>query len=256
MGWYQDLPISTRGIPDFIRDYEIPLDDFEPATYKNFNDFFIRKFRSHVRAFVSDPQVFCAGAEARYLALENLKEETRFPVKGIRIRLQELLGSSDHARDFVGGTCVIARLCPVDYHRFHFGAQARALDYQVLHGDFHSVNPTALDVCPDLLFQNERQVTLLDSKTFGKHAMIEVGALGVGKIVQSVGNLTATQALFDKGQEKGYFLFGGSTVIWLFQKDKLRLDSDLLRYSAEGIETWIALGDSLGKSQEQAVDVK
>lgn len=256
MGLYQDSAYSTKAIPTFIENYQIPMQEFEEKKYSSFNDFFIRKFKPGLRPFSSDPGVFSAGAEARYLALENMTLDCHFPVKGIRINLEALLGSVDAATSFIGGTCLIARLCPVDYHRYHFGADCTLTQFTKMHGDYHSVNPVALKARPDLLFRNERQFSLLQSEIFGNHAMIEVGALGVGKIIQSA--FDSSDAIltpeniknplkFDKGQEKGYFLFGGSTVIWLFQAGRIRLSDDLIKNSAAGIETWVPLGGTLGE---------
>jgi phosphatidylserine decarboxylase len=110
------------------------------------------------------------------------------------------------------------------------------------------VNPVALETNPEIFLINERQVAILDTVDFGKVAMIEVGALGVGKIIQSAYQENDAHAVkFEKGAEKGYFLFGGSTVIWLLQKDKLKLSEDLRSNSLKGIETWIPLGDPLGE---------
>ncbi len=261
MGLYQDSAYSTKAIPTFIENYQIPMQEFEEKKYSSFNDFFIRKFKPGLRPFSSDPGVFSAGAEARYLALENMTLDCHFPVKGIRINLEALLGSADTATSFVGGTCLIARLCPVDYHRYHFGTNCSmsklGTSFKKIHGDYHSVNPVALKARPDLLIRNERHLTLLESELFGTHAMIEVGALGVGKIIQSAfdsSDIILTQEntkktlKFDKGQEKGYFLFGGSTVIWLFQAGSIRLSDDLIKNSAAGLETWVPLGDKIGST--------
>ena len=245
MGLYQDTKASAKAIPEFIKLYEIPMSEYEEQTYTSFNDFFIRKFRPGKRCFIADEDVFCAGAEARYLAVENLTAETRFPVKGIEINLAELLGPAVDAKDFLGGTLIIARLCPVDYHRFHFPVSGEQISFQELAGELDSVNPVALESLPKVLFKNERHVAIFENPVFGKIAMIEVGAMGVGRIIQE-GLAQEKQLKFDKGQEKGYFLFGGSTVIWVVQPERLQLDADLVRNSGQGIETWIPLGDRLG----------
>jgi len=135
---------------------------------------------------------------------------------------------------------MIARLCPVDYHRFHFPDDCKILDSYRIHGKFHSVNPVALAANGKVFLENERQVTILESDNFGKLAFIEVGAMCVGKIVQTY---AAGQAKFKRGAEKGYFLFGGSTVIILGEKDRWIPANDILENSEKGIEVLVPLGD-------------
>jgi phosphatidylserine decarboxylase len=247
MGAYENSALSRRQIDSFVEQYQINMDWYESKAYSSFNDFFIRKFKSGLRPFDPSPSVFSAGAEARYLAFENIQSSGKFFVKGIEIDLTELLRNSVLAQEFSDGTLLIARLCPVDYHRFHFGVEGRLDYFQQIRGELHSVNPVALAAIPDVFLKNERHVTVYTHPLFGRVAMIEVGALGVGKIVQSV-DLSSPHRLnhFVKGDEKGYFLFGGSTVIWLVQAGKLRLADDLLQNSRQGLETWIPLGDKLG----------
>jgi phosphatidylserine decarboxylase len=247
-GAYEDSTLSRSRIPDFIRQYEIRMEDFEESAYRNFNEFFIRKFKPGVRPFPASPRIFAAGAEARYLVFQNLRPRQRFPVKGIEIDLSELLGDTALASTFEGGSLLLARLCPVDYHRFHFPFTGKLIRHWRLEGRYHSVNPVAIAVDPRVFLENERQVSLLEHPHFGTTAMIEVGALGVGKIVQSAWSETTPLPFqFEMGQEKGYFLFGGSTVIWLVEKGKIEPGEDLLRNSAEGLETWVPLGQPLGE---------
>jgi phosphatidylserine decarboxylase len=247
-GAYEDSPLSRARIPAFIQQYGIHMEDFETVAYASFNEFFIRRFRPGKRPFSDAPGAFCAGAEARYLVFEDLQPTQTFRVKGIEIDLAGLLGDSGMASDFEGGSLFLARLCPVDYHRFHFPFSGKLLLQRRLKGRYHSVNPVAISVEPRVFLENERQVALLENPRFGRSAMIEVGALGVGKIVQSACPAGAPLPFqFEKGQEKGYFLFGGSTVIWLLQKGKIKPAADLLENSAEGLETWVPLGQPLGE---------
>ncbi len=247
-GAFEDSVLSRSKIDDFIRRYEIPMEEFEEAPYSTFNEFFIRRFKPGLRPFEKNSGIFCAGAEARYLAFENLKGSQVFPVKGIEIDLEVLLNDRDIAREFEGGSLLLARLCPVDYHRFHFPFEGTLTHFSRISGDYHSVNPAAFEAEPKVFLKNERQVSILEHSRFGRVAMIEVGALGVGKIVQSAFPIPLKSAVkFDRGAEKGYFLFGGSTVIWLVQKGKLKLSADLVENSARNLETWVPLGQALGE---------
>jgi phosphatidylserine decarboxylase len=138
---------------------------------------------------------------------------------------------------------LLARLCPVDYHRFHFPDNGQVVEDYRIHGLFHSVNPLALKVKPDIFIQNERHVTILDTENFGKLAYIEVGAICVGKIIQST-KLHPSKT-FSRGDEKGYFLFGGSTVIVLGEKGKWKPSVDIVDNTHQGIETYLHLGTSV-----------
>jgi phosphatidylserine decarboxylase len=249
MGAHEDSPRSVSKIDSFVKQYDIKMEDYEPQAFKSFNEFFIRKFKKEKRPFDSNPGVFCAGAEARYLAFENISANTRVKVKGIELSISELFGHNDEAKklgqEFDGGTVIIARLCPVDYHRYHFPCDGEVIRQYRVEGVLHSVNPVALSVKPEIFLINERQVCIFRNSLFGEVAMIEVGALGVGKIVQSY-----QDQKFVKGDEKGYFLFGGSTVIWVLKKGAITLAQDLLSNSSsssEILETWIPLGDKLGE---------
>ena len=248
MGWYESSRFSIKKIAPFIQNYEIKMEEYETTAYASFNDFFIRKFKSGLRPFSPSETVFAAGAEARYLLFQNLSAKTTLRVKGIDLQLTELIGEPQLASEFEGGNLIIARLCPVDYHRYHFPVSGTLTRHYTVSGELHSVNPVALKVKPDIFLKNERQVAILENPHFGKIAMIEVGALGVGKIIQSAYTQSTPLPLaITKGTEKGYFLFGGSTVIWVFQKNKFNPSADLLENSLKGLETWVQLGDSLSR---------
>jgi phosphatidylserine decarboxylase len=248
MGAIESSTMSKARIEPFIKQYQIPMEDYEPQKFNSFNEFFIRKFKAGKRPFNPSPQVFCAGAEARYLAFENISANTRVKVKGIEVSISELFGNTKEAhtlaQEFDGGTVIIARLCPVDYHRYHFPCSGEVIKQYRVEGVLHSVNPVALSVEPEIFLINERQVCIFNNSIFGNVAMIEVGALGVGKIIQSYAG-----SKFVKGDEKGYFLFGGSTVIWVLKKGIFTLAQDLATNCSakEILETWIPLGDTLGE---------
>ena len=259
IGAYEDSKASVSRIAPFIQQYEINMDEYEPQDFQSFNEFFIRKFKSGKRPFQSSTEVFCAGAEARYLAFENISANSRVKVKGIDVSISELFGHTKEAhalaQEFDGGTVIIARLCPVDYHRYHFPCSGKVLHQYRVGGLLHSVNPVALKTEPAVFLQNERQVCIFHNEQFGNVAMIEVGALGVGKIVQSYSDQDYVGSSFEKGDEKGYFLFGGSTVIWVLKKNTVQLAQDLTTNSTsneEIIETWIPLGDKLGELRRES----
>lgn len=246
-GSLQDSPSSKAKVAPFIKNFNINMDEFLPEEgrkisdpYSSFNKFFIRKFKPGKREFVSGEK-FPAPAEARYFGFDNNSDEVTFPVKGAYLRAKDLIASSDFAK-FENGPVVVARLCPVDYHRFHFPDDGNITRHYPVAGKLHSVNPIALQSRADIFITNERYVSILETKNFGTVAYIEVGATCVGKIVLSHDHNSS----FKRGDEKGYFLFGGSTVIILGEAGKWKLSDDLRDNSKKGIETYLHLGDEMG----------
>jgi phosphatidylserine decarboxylase len=248
-GVLQDSAASANKIPGFIKNFNINMDDYVPEDgrtmenpYSSFNQFFIRRFKDGKRPIEETPSLMPAFAEARYFAYESMTDEAKVPVKGQYMSAKALLAHSEWEDVFDEGPLLLARLCPVDYHRFHYPDNGKVLDFYELHGAYHSVNPIALKERPEIFHINERAVTILQTENFGKLAYIEVGATMVGKIVQST-DLKS----FKRGEEKGYFLFGGSTVIVLGEKGKWKPTDDLIKHTNEGMETWVPLGQKLAE---------
>jgi phosphatidylserine decarboxylase len=226
-------------VPEFIRKFRIPMGEYQEKEFTSFNDFFIRKFRPDARPFTQVSGELPAFAEARYYAFASTGPGQEFPVKGMSLSAEVMLGSAERARPFVGGPCLLARLCPVDYHRFHYPDDGTTIEQLRLPGRLHSVNPVALRYKGDILVTNERQVSLLETRNFGKLAYIEIGALCVGRIVQT----HPTDEPFKRGDEKGYFLFGGSSVAVLGEPGAWKPDQDLLEQTAMRRETLVRLGE-------------
>lgn len=249
LGLYHNSSLSRHKIPSFIREYSINMNEYLPEKYHDFNQFFIRKFTPQARIWNTDPSTMPAFCEARYFAYAQQNDSHTIPVKGQFLSAKSLLSSqlSKWSQYFDQGPLLLARLCPVDYHRFHFPDDGQLLDFQQIPGVLHSVNPKALKTFNDILCTNERHVSILQTKNFGKLAFIEVGALGVGKIIQNP--FQNNERTFTRGQEKGYFLFGGSTVIVLGENSgkSFRPDNDLLDNTFNKLETFIKLGDHLAK---------
>lgn len=249
-GHFQDQPSSHKKVRPFIQKFNIPIHEYEvgsrPAgkvedSYLSFNEFFIRKFKPGQRSFVQNPKKMPAFAEARYVGFKTITDELTFPVKGKHLTAQGMLANPQLAKVFEGGPLMVARLCPVDYHRYHYPDSGQVLEHYMIHGEYDSVNPLALKLKSDILIANERQVSVLETENFGKIAYIEVGAICVGKIVQS----HPWDKKFSRGDEKGYFLFGGSTVVILGEKGAWEPSQDILENTAKGVETYIKLGDEV-----------
>lgn len=248
-GSLQDLPFSRNKIVKFVNDFNINLDDFLPEDgrgaadpYSSFNQFFIRRFKPGKRLFPASPFDFGAPAEARYYGYDSIRDDELVPVKGKFLNSPLLLANEKWQDVFKDGPCLLARLCPVDYHRYHYPDNGRVLDHYPVHGKLHSVNPLALREKADIFATNERVVTILETENFGKLAYVEVGAIMVGKIVQS-GSLEN----FKRGDEKGYFLFGGSTVIVLGEKGRWSPSGDIVENTKKKLETYVHLGTAIAK---------
>lgn len=245
-GLWASSPLSVGQIPNFASRYKIPLNDFSPPEkgYRSFNDFFIRKYRTERIAFPSDRTTIGSPAEGRLKAIPNLGSQTAILVKGEAFDTETLLADHHLAETFQGGSALICRLCPLDYHRFHFLDAGIPEAPQIVSGHLHSVNPIALRQIPRLLVRNRRMITLFHSEHFGEIAHVEVGAMMVGSIRQT----HPPQQPVSRGDEKGYFAFGGSTVILLFQPGRIHFDKKILIHSQAGRETRVWPGTPIAHS--------
>ena len=243
-GWRMNMRASANRVLPFIVEYDLDVDEFAKSqfTFKSFNDFFYRALKPGARPVAEGDRVAVLPADGRHLALQNVDAVAGFYVKGQRFDLAAFLGDAELAMKFAGGAMLISRLCPVDYHRFHFPVAGTPGEPRLINGFLYSVSPIALRRKLDYLWQNKRMVTLVTSPVFGQVAVCEIGATMVGSIFQSYipGRAVA------KGEEKGLFKFGGSCVITLFQPGKITFDADLVRHGAEGLEVYARMGERLG----------
>ena len=242
-GWTSDARWSVKSIQPFIEKFKISMDDYEETSYSTFNEFFIRRFKPGVRSFISDLNEFPALAEGRYFGYSSTHLDQSFPVKGTVLTLSGILASHEKAHLFKGGPLLICRLGPADYHRIHFPDKGHFVEQYRIPGPLYSTNPICYQYKPDVLMTNERYVSLIETESFGLLAVIEVGAMCVGRIVQSHSSST-----FARGDEKGFFLVGGSTVIVLGQSGRWKPSQDILSFTDQGMETHVLLGDSVGKA--------
>ncbi len=249
-GGYQDLAVSKSKVPPFVEKFNIDLSIYKAGSvsseqkensYKTFNEFFIREFEADQRTFVDDKNKMPAFCEARYFGHEAINDDVSIPVKGKLLHSKDLLGGSEWSSTFEGGPLLVARLCPVDYHRYHYPLSGTTLDSFDIKGQYHSVNPLALKSKPEIFIINERRASILETENFGKLAYIEVGAAMVGKIIQHHDETTP----HEQGDEKGHFLFGGSTVILLGEKGRWSPSEDILSNTQDGIETYLHLGEEV-----------
>ena len=210
-----------------------------PARYASFNDFFCRRIRSELRPVDQNPAALIAPCDG-LLSAYPVEQGVVIPAKQSRYTLAQLLGSQALAAPFSGGWCLVFRLAVRHYHRYCFPDNGVIADYGFLPGVLHTVRPVALARGP-VFCQNCRAYTVLEAVHLGHAVQLEVGAMLVGRIV----NRKQTGA-FARGEEKGLFQYGGSTVILLLEPGRITLDAALLRASCQGRETPVHLGQRIG----------
>lgn len=249
--WYgrkMDRPESRAKIAPFIAEYGLDPREFaeEPGSYATFNDFFSRALRPGARPVDGDGATVVFPADARHLGFARADEIAGVFVKGQRFDLAALLGDAELAERYAGGSLVLSRLCPVDYHRFHFPCAGVPGEPRVIPGHLYSVSPIALRWSLSYLWENRRVLTELDAGKLGTVLLLEVGATNVGSIVQTM----VAGRRVEKGAEKGMFRFGGSSTVTVFEPGKVRLADDLLKQSAECCELYARMGEVMGWTAE------
>ena len=221
---------SRRKIPKLIEQYQIDTSEFVARDFESFNDFIIREIKPEARPIGIG---LIAPADSHVLAIEA-KGDTLLSIKGRDYTISKLIGEKDH--DYA--LCLIFRLAVYDYHHFCFPDRGELLAHKKISGVLDSVNMAATGSF--VLTSNVREVSILKTEGFGKMAFVEVGAMLVGRIVN-----TCNEKYFAKGDKKGYFEFGASTIVMLLEKDAVNLRSDILENSHRGIETRVKAGESL-----------
>lgn len=243
-GYLMDCPSSKKKIAPFIEQYQLDPNEFEKrvSEFTSFDDFFYRKLKPSARPIDANLKHAVFPADGRHFGFQNISSIKGVFVKGQTFDLPTLLGSSFLAEQYKDGTLILSRLCPTDYHRFHFPISGTPSSSQTINGALHSVNPLALRRNLKILSENRRQLTIIESETFGPILMIEIGAICVGSIIQC---FTPNRPI-NKGEEKGFFRFGGSSTLLLFQKNRIKLAPDLVEQSIQGKELYAHIGDFLG----------
>jgi len=243
-GSLMSRPQSRARIAPFVAQYGIDLSEAEKSAddFISFNDFFYRTLKPGARPVAPGERQAVFGADGRHRAVPCLGQETAFYVKGQAFDLEKLLGDAALAQRYAGGTLVFSRLCPVDYHRFHFPCDGVPCASVKIEGPLYSVSPIALRRRLSYLWENRRMRTALETPAFGTVQLLEIGATNVGSIVQTF----TPGAPVKKGDPKGYFAFGGSAVITLFLPGALTLADDLLAQNAQGLELYARMGTAMG----------
>ncbi len=247
--WYgrrMSTPKSAVRVAPFIEQYGLDAADFADGadSYRSFNEFFYRKLKLQARPIDADPASVVFPADGRHLGFQRASEIRGVFVKGQKFDLAALLGDADLAANYAEGSLVLSRLCPLDYHRFHFTAAGVPGATRQVGGPLFSVNPIALRQNLGYLWTNKRTITELKTEQLGTVLLLEIGATCVGTICQtfSPGKVVAM------GEEKGYFAFGGSSTITIFQPGAVNLAEDLLSHSADQTELYARIGSRMGQT--------
>ncbi|KAJ7899839.1 phosphatidylserine decarboxylase-domain-containing protein [Mycena leptocephala] len=248
-----DSPESARDIPTFIEFHGLKVDEIlDPLdSFKTFNQFFYRKLKPSARPTEQpdNPYRLVSAADCRFMAFESVSEATRLWIKGREFTVARLLGDAyKHEADrYTGGALAIFRLAPQDYHRFHVPVDGTIGNMTYIAGEYYTVNPQAIRTALDVYGENARKIVPIDSPQFGRVMAVCVGAMMVGSIETTVKEGETVK----RGQELGYFAFGGSTIVLLFEKDVVEWDEDLLVNGRASLETLVRVGMGIGTGKRK-----
>lgn len=234
-GWYLKRGITKKNIIPFVEKNNIDVSGFNLNSFKCFNDFFIRK-REEIK-FEKDNDLLISPADSK-LSVYRISEDLKLDIKRSSYTISEILGDDKLALKYSDGYCLVFRLCVDDYHRYIYTDNGELVKKYRIGGELHTVRPVSDKF--KVFSRNTREISVLKTENFGNVIQIEVGAMFVGAIVNY------KKSEFLKGQEKGYFEFGGSTIVMLYDKN-IKIDDDILKYAKDDIETKVKIGERIGE---------
>ena len=238
-GKFLDSSLSKCLIRPFVRKNHIDLSEYELEQIGSFNDFFSRKIKDNRRLIDKNPEHLIAPCDG-FLSVWKIREGTVLPIKQSHYTVSSLLRNEKMAKHYQDGYCLVFRLCVNHYHRYCYVDSGKKSRNIHLPGIFHTVRPIALEHFP-VYTENSREYTVIKTDTFGPVVQMEVGAMLVGRIV----NYEEAGTVF-RGEEKGMFQYGGSTIVLLVEKDRVKIRKDVLEHSKHGIETPVKMGEVIG----------
>ena len=237
-GAFLDTKLSKPLIKSFVSKNNIDLNDFESDNFTCFNDCFCRKIKDGKRTFPEDEAVFFSPCDG-LLSAYHITDDTVIPIKQSAYTIESLLKDRALAKEYKDGVCLVFRLCVNHYHRYCYPVSGLKGDNIFIKGKLHTVRPIALESCP-VFSENCREYTVIDTDRFGKVLQMEVGAMLVGKIKNH-----HQSTYVKRTTEKGMFLYGGSTIVVLLQKDKVNIDEIFFKNTSNFIETEVVMGQAL-----------
>lgn len=244
-GSYCDTHLSRKKISSFVNGFNINMDEslLTEDKFQSYNEFFHRELKKEARPIDSDELSLVSPCDGKISVFNDIDLNSLVQVKGFTYSFNELIKDESLKDKYLKGTCLIFRLSPTDYHRFHFADSGICGATTKIKGSYYSVNPVALKRIKKLFCENKREWCTFKSDHFGDILWIEVGATCVGSIVQ---NYKENEHV-NKGQEKGYFKYGGSTIILFIEKDKIKIDDDILKEAEKGYECIVKMGERVGR---------
>ncbi|GAA5860151.1 hypothetical protein JCM8547_009204 [Rhodosporidiobolus lusitaniae] len=249
-----DSPASAKEIEPFIRFHNLNMEEvLDPlSSFKTFNQFFYRKLKPDARpvADPDDPKTLVSPADCRAMFFETVTDATSIWIKGREFSVARMLG--DHyglkASEYENGSLAIFRLAPQDYHRYHSPVDGVMGKQEYITGQYYTVNPMAIRSGISVYTENVRLVAGIDSPVFGEVMNVWVGAMMVASIEMTKKEGDEVK----RGDEVGYFAFGGSTIVVVFKPNTVQFDQDLLTNSKHSIETLVRVGTRIGRAVEKA----
>ena len=244
-GRFLNTKVSSLMIKNFVKKNNIDLNEYEQRKFRSYNDFFTRKVLDGKRNVDTDKNAFISPCDAK-LTVYSLDKTSTFNIKDSYYTVKDLLSENEICKEYENGLCLIFRLAVDDYHRYCYIDNGTKSKNTFIAGELHTVQPIALDNY-NIYKRNCREYTILHTENFGDVIQIEVGALLVGKIVNF-----HNEHSFRKGEEKGMFEFGGSTIVLLVKKDVVDIDEELVKNTEMGLETIVKYGERIGTKHENS----
>lgn len=241
MGLFLDSKLSKFKIKSFIKKNNIDMSLYKEKDYKSFNDFFTREIKNI--DYSKNKDDFISPCSSK-LSVYDINEEGLYKIKNSYYRIKDLVNNNFIYKEFIGGKLLIFRLEATDYHRYIYIDNGSKEKNVFVPGILNTVRPIVLKHF-NIYKQNSREYTIMHTDNFDDVIQIEVGAIMVGKI-----NNKHEEYTFKKGEEKGMFEFGGSTIVLMIKKDIVDLDSDIIKNSSDGFETKVSVGESIGKRKK------
>lgn len=238
-GWFMDRKVSSFAINRFVKKNNIDVKEYEERKYKSYNDFFTRKIKEEVRKIDKNKKSLISPCDSKLTAYE-INDKSIFKIKDSYYKIEDLLKNKKLAEKYKNGLCLIFRLCVDDYHRYCYIDDGKKDKNTFIKGVLYTVRPIALENY-NIYKENSREYTILHTENFGDVVQIEVGATIVGRIKNH-----HQEYEFTKGEEKGMFEFGGSTIVLLIEKDKVNIDKEIIDNTKDGYETIVKIGEKIG----------
>ena len=252
-GFLMRRAFSRRLIPGFVRKYGINISECRKtlSEYRSFNDFFTRSLKENVRPVDNQTNRIVCCADSRLSVFSSLDVDRVHQIKGIYYSFAALTGDKKLCQKYHGGMYAIFRISPLDYHRFHFPIGGRVLWSRSIPGNYYSVNPLALRQIKKLFAVNHRCLCEMETDDAGDILFVDVAATNVGAISYTV----VPGDKVKKGDERGVFSFGGSTVLMFCQSGRIKADADILVNTKQGYETYVEMGSSFAEKKSDGIDL-